>query len=75
MEGMSDSVSKYVPSFAKGLQILLGDDDPMPLVIMATMLEQCSFKKLKETMVQCFVFHIYIYISLSFDISLRYFQR
>ncbi|PON87003.1 Two-component response regulator [Trema orientale] len=44
MEGMSDFVSKYVPSFARGLEILLVDHDAISLVIMAAMLEQCSYK-------------------------------
>ncbi|PON73765.1 Two-component response regulator [Parasponia andersonii] len=44
MERMSDFVSKYVPSFAKGLEILLIDHDAISLVIMAAMLEQCSYK-------------------------------
>ncbi|XP_062109869.1 two-component response regulator-like APRR3 [Humulus lupulus] len=37
-------VSKHVPGFAKGLQILVVDNDRECLSIMATMLQLCSYK-------------------------------
>lgn len=65
MEGMSDCVSKYVPSFAKGLQILLVDYDTMSLVFMASMLELCSYKGKHKTIkrplfniLYCFIIYL-----------------
>ncbi|KAF4356743.1 hypothetical protein F8388_010965 [Cannabis sativa] len=48
---MNHSVSKHVPSFAKGLQILVVDDDRDTLSIITAMLELCSYKERKYSII------------------------